>query len=133
MRRTGSIAVTFGLALALAALSAHAQCPLSEFTIAGRVVDGEGRPIPDARVVATWNERAAGQVSNQRDTDAEGAFSIRVPFDTFSGRTFLGEARCEAVLERVTLTVTSPGHRARTETVIPGETPPSIPIVLEPE
>ncbi len=131
MSRTMSIAAALGLAVAT--LPALAQCPLSEFAIAGRVVDSAGRPIPGSRVVATWTERAAGQVTNQRETDADGAFSIRIPFDTFSGRTFLGEARCEATLDRVTLTITSPGYRPRVEILDPAETAASIPIVLETE
>jgi hypothetical protein len=130
-RAAAAAAAAFGLAFA--APPAMAQCPLSEFTIAGRVVDGGGRPIPASRIVATWTERAAGQVTNQRETDADGAFSIRIPFDTFSGRTFLGEARCEATLDSITLTVTSAGYRPRIETIDPAEAPPSIPIVLETE
>lgn len=132
MTRAASAAVA-ALSLVFAAMPARAQCPLDEFTIAGRVVDSAGRPIPASRIVATWTERAAGQVTNQRESDADGAFSIRIPFDTFSGRTFLGEARCEAALDRITLTVTSAGYRPRVETVDPAEAPASIPIVLETE
>jgi hypothetical protein len=132
MTRAASAAVA-ALSLVFAAMPARAQCPLSEFTISGRVVDTAGRPIPASRIVATWTERAAGQVTNQRESDADGAFSIRIPFDTFSGRTFLGEARCEAALDRITLTVTSAGYRPRVETVDPAEAPASIPIVLETE
>lgn len=126
-------AAALALGLALIAQPVMAQCPLAEYTIAGRVVDASGRPIPGSRIVATWTERAAGQVSNQRESDADGAFAIRIPFDTFSGRTFLGEARCEATLDRVTLTVTSAGYRPRVETIEPAEATSTIPIVLETE
>jgi len=132
MTRAPSAAVA-ALTLVFAVVPAWAQCPLDEFTVTGRVVDTAGRPIPASRVVATWTERAAGQVTNQRESDADGAFSIRVAFDTFSGRTFLGEARCEATLDRITLTVTSAGYLPRVETIDPAEAAAPIPIVLETE
>lgn len=121
------------LAFALVTTPSIAQCPLAEFTISGRVVDAAGRPVPNSRIAAVWTERAAGEVSNQRDTDGEGSFSIRVPFDTFSGRTFLGEARCEATLGQVTLTVTSPGYRQLVEEIDPAAAPAVILLVLEAE
>lgn len=126
------IAAPLLAALAVVAASpALAQCPLAEYTVEGRVLDQAGRPIPGSRVEAEWTERAAGVVSNQREADADGAFSIRIPFDTFSGRTFLGEARCEATLDRVTLRVTSPGYRPRTETVDPATAPRPLLLVLD--
>lgn len=129
-----SIALNLLVALlALLAMPAMAQCPLSEFSITGRVVDVSGQPIPKARISAQWLERAAGEVSNQRETDGDGNFSIRIPFDTFSGRTFLGEARCEAALDRVTLTVTSPGYRPRVEEVNPSALTAGLSLILETE
>lgn len=119
--------------LALLASPTMAQCPLSEFSITGRVVDVSGQPVPKARISAQWLERAAGEVSNQRETDNDGSFSIRIPFDTFSGRTFLGEARCEATLDRVTLTVSSPGYRPRVEEINPATLTAGISLVLETE
>jgi hypothetical protein len=131
-RRSIALNVLFAV-LALGAMPAMAQCPLSEFSITGRVVDVSGQPVPKARISAQWLERAAGEVSNQRETDSEGNFSIRIPFDTFSGRTFLGEARCEATLDRVTLTVTSPGYRPRVDVVDPSTLTAGISLILEAE
>ena len=119
--------------LVVLALPAMAQCPLSEFSITGRVVDVSGQPVPKAQISAQWLERAAGEVSNQRETDNDGSFSIRIPFDTFSGRTFLGEARCEATLDRVTLTVSSPGYRTRVEEINPATLNAGISLILETE
>lgn len=128
-RLTAAAALTF----ALVTTPSFAQCPLAEITISGRVVDAAGRPVPNSRIAAVWTERAAGEVSNQRDTNDEGDFSMRIPFDTFSGRTFLGEARCEATLGQVTLTVTSPGYRPLVEEIDPTAAPAAILLVLETE
>jgi len=101
------------LIAALVAGIAQAACPLDEVVVSGTVVDArDGRPLAAATVEAGWNERAAGRMRVTRQTAADGAFTLRILFDTYSGRTLAGRDVCSAQLESLDLAVELSGYSA---------------------
>ena len=102
----------------LAADAARAACPLDQVLVEGAVVSAaDGSPVAGASVEAGWDERAAGRMGITRESGADGAFSLRIAFDTYSGRTLTGRDVCEATLERLDLRVAHPRFRAATRTL----------------
>lgn len=123
--------LTAGLLLLMPML-ASAECPLTEYSLSGKVVDPSGAPVPGARVTVRWEERASGEVSNQRVADQDGAFQIRIIFDTFSSRGFTGGENCDARLERVNVEITQTGFEPLTTSIDPSDAADTIPFVLVP-
>jgi hypothetical protein len=105
--------------LLMACTAASAACPLRDYVIAGVVVDPSGDAVGGVLVTTTWEERAAGSLTNERETGADGRFEVRVAFDTYSGRTLTGRDRCEAALDEITLIFRRSGYRVRQLNVDP--------------
>lgn len=104
--------------LLLGAGAAHAACPLDQVLVEGVVVSAaDGAPVAGASVEGGWDERAAGRMGITRESGADGAFSLRIAFDTYSGRTLTGRDVCNASLERLDLQVTHPRFRASSRTL----------------
>ncbi len=97
----------------MACATASAACPLRDYVIKGIVVGTSGEPVGGVQVTTNWEERVAGRLSNERETEADGRFEVRVAFDTYSGRTLTGRDRCEATLDEVTLIFRRSGYRVR--------------------
>ena len=101
---SNSMRIPFAIVGSLGSALALAACPLQDVTLNGRVVAArDGVAIEQANVEVFWEERAAGLMSVARQTDSDGTFSLRVSFDTYSGRTFIGREVCEASLQSVRL------------------------------
>lgn len=126
--RTSAVALIALLGL-LPAL-ASGQCPVREITLSGQIVDAAGEALAGARVTATWEERAAGRVSNRRITDADGRFALPITFDTFSGRSFLGEQQCQGELVEIALSASLIGYTSINLNVEASAADTPIPIVL---
>ncbi len=90
---------------------ARAACDLIEYNLEGVVVDDQDAPVVNAAIEARWEERANGTMSNRRESDATGHFTVKVAFDPYSGRTFGGKDKCETVLERILLVVQRNGRQ----------------------
>ena len=100
------------LAALVMAGTAQAACPLQDLIVTGSVVAaGDGAAIAGASVEAAWDERATGRMQLTRESATDGSFSLRIAFDTYSGRTFGGRELCEAQLETIELSVTRSGFR----------------------
>ncbi|MCE3004328.1 MAG: carboxypeptidase-like regulatory domain-containing protein [Xanthomonadaceae bacterium] len=102
--------------LAIAALAAagiaRAACPIAETRLEGIVVSAaDGSPVAGATLEAGWDERAAGRMTVSRESGADGAFALRVAFDTYSGRTLAGRDVCEAQLQAIDLRIEHPAFR----------------------
>lgn len=111
MARTRAAAVA--ALLLWGAGAARAACPLDQLLVEGVVVSSaDGTPVAGASVEAGWDERAAGRMGITRESGADGAFSLRIAFDTYSGRTLAGRDLCEATLQQLDLQVTHPRFRA---------------------
>jgi hypothetical protein len=103
-------AAALALVLPLIGTLAQAACPLQDAVLGGSVVSAaDGTPVAGAAIEASWTERAAGRMSLNRNAGADGAFSLRVSFDTYSGRTITGRDICEAKLASVSLVVSHAG------------------------
>jgi hypothetical protein len=67
--------------------------------------------VAGATLEAGWDERAAGRMTVSRESGADGAFALRVAFDTYSGRTLAGRDVCEAQLQAIDLRIEHPAFR----------------------
>ena len=96
----------------LVPVTGMAACALEEVTFRGVVVDADGKPVHNAIVDTKWTEPAAGDLSNRRTSSADGAFDVKLAYDTFSSRGFGGKEKCEFKLDRVEVNATRPGFKA---------------------
>jgi hypothetical protein len=109
---------TVAVVLLWGAGAARAACPLDQILVEGVVVSSsDGAPVAGASVEAGWDERAAGRMGISRESGADGAFSLRIAFDSYSGRTLTGRDLCEATLERLDLQVSHPRFRPSSRTL----------------
>jgi hypothetical protein len=109
---------TAALALLWGVDPVRAACPLDQVLVEGMVVSSaDGAPVAGASIEAGWNERAAGRMGISRESGADGTFSLRIAFDTYSGRTLTGRDLCEAALQQLDLRVTHPRFRAASRTL----------------
>jgi hypothetical protein len=95
----------------LAPLTGMAACTLEEVTFRGVVVDADGNPVPNAVLDTRWSEPAAGDLSNRRTSAPNGAFDVKLAYDTFSSRSFGGKEKCEFKLQRVEVNATRSGFK----------------------
>ncbi len=110
MRRAASTGSATALLLAVGL--ARAACPIAETRLEGVVVSAaDGTPVAGATLEAGWDERAAGRMAVARESGADGAFALRIAFDTYSGRTLAGRDVCEAQLQAIDLRIEHPGFR----------------------
>ncbi len=127
---------SFGYALiaglALAAVDARAACPLRDLTLDGVVVDAQGQPVAGATIETRWTEKLPGEISNRRESGADGRFQVRVQFDPFAGKTFTGKERCDFALEAIELSVTRDGFQPLTQRYDPDKLPPTLELALQP-
>jgi hypothetical protein len=131
MRAARALALLSGGLLAAAA--ARAACPLDVVDVTGVVVGaGDGVPLAGAALDAGWDERAAGRMGITREAGADGAFSLRIAFDTYSGRTLTGRDVCDARLEALDLRVEHAGFRPLTRTLPRAELRQPLRLELQP-
>jgi hypothetical protein len=109
---TPARAVAVAIAALLVVGAVRAACPLDVVDVAGVVVAAsDATPLPAASLEAGWDERAAGRMTISREAGADGAFSLRIAFDTYSGRTLAGRDVCDARLADLDLRVEHAGFR----------------------
>jgi hypothetical protein len=114
----GVRAIAWATAGLIAASQARAACPLDVVDVTGVVVAAsDGAPLAGASLDAGWDERAAGRMGITRESGADGGFSLRIAFDTYSGRTLTGRDVCDARLGELQLRVAFAGFRPLTRTL----------------
>jgi|APFre7841882724_1041349.scaffolds.fasta_scaffold22421_2 hypothetical protein len=135
-QQPGNMSKTLGygliMGLAFAATSAGAACPLRDITVDGAVVDAGGQTVAGALIETRWIEKNPGQLTNQRQSGADGRFQVHVQFDPFAGRSFTGKDRCDFPLERIELAVTREGYLPLTQRFEPDKLPAPLVLTLEP-
>jgi hypothetical protein len=110
MARTQAAAIA--IAGLLAVVTVRAACPLDVVDVFGVVVAAsDGTALAGASLDAGWDERAAGRMAINREAGADGAFALRIAFDTYSGRTLAGRDVCAARLAQLDLRVEHAGFR----------------------
>lgn len=124
------------LVCALLAISvtpvAAAQCALEEVTFRGVVADANGAPVAGAVLDTRWTEPSGGDLSIRRTSAADGAFDVKLAYDTFSGKSFGGKQKCEFKLERIEVAATRPGFRPETRRLAMTELAEPVRIELRP-
>ena len=131
LRRAAWLALALACA-APAAAQTESQCPVTEYAVGGSIVGGEDVPVAGARVSTEWEERAAGIATTRSTSGPDGQFALRIQFNTYSGQTFSGKQKCEAVLEEVQLQVTAEGYQDAERTIPLGDKPANFKIQLKP-
>lgn len=128
--RAALAAFTLWFAMPLAA-QAPSQCALTEYIVTGTVVAAGDVPVAGARLTAQWEEGPGGGLATTRARSGpDGRFTVNVQFDTYSGQTFSGKQKCEAVLESVVLQVAAEGYRELRRSAELGPEPVNIKLEL---
>ncbi len=109
-----AILLVCAMGAALVPLAGNAACTLEEVTFRGVVVDADGNPVPNATLDTRWSEPAAGDLSNRRKSADNGAFDVKLAYDTFSSRGFGGKEKCEFKLQRLEVAASRSGYRPET-------------------
>ena len=96
------------LALLLVALDGRAACGDGNIHLVGRVTSRNGSAVPNAFLTLTWEVRGKLEDPYFSPVDSNGEFRVVIPFDSYSGRKFLGGDLCNGQLKEVKLCVSAP-------------------------
>ena len=102
--------LAFALLVALTPTIACGKCITTWHDITGIVAAADATPIPNAKVVVAWSvlTRQVKETSVVQ-TDANGRYSVHLPFYTGSGSTLFGDV-CKAILSKVSIEVSAPEY-----------------------
>jgi hypothetical protein len=104
------------LLLICASPTALGRCAVQPYLVTGSVVDERGAPVQGAMVGVSRVKWASPQGPIVAASDAEGRYSIRLLFDTWSGMSQLGDD-CDAQRGKVSVSAFTRTHYALAETV----------------
>lgn len=90
----------------------QAKCTIPMVTLSGKVTDSRGVGVSDADVAVSWTRRGVPQGPAQTRSSADGTFLARFRFNTFTRRSLLRGDVCRETLTHVSVSASTPGHRA---------------------
>lgn len=94
-----------GLPLLLLSTVAFGKCATTPYSLSGVVLDGVGKPLPHAGLVVQWQDHGKRLQQLESIADADGAYTLTIPFYPYSGRSLWGPDRCAAILHSVTIRI----------------------------
>ncbi len=100
---------------------AWSKCAAHIYTVSGSATTADGAALGGMTITARWNE-FDGSKAIDAMSNADGTYSLRIPYYPFVHLYADGEHDCSAMLRQVELVATSKGVKERKILVVDGRT-----------